>query len=29
METFDEFDELKVRYSGIISHALDELRTSG
>ena len=26
---FDEFDELEVRYSGIISHALYELRTSG
>lgn len=29
MKTFDEFDELEVRYSGIISQALYELRTSG
>lgn len=29
MENFDEFDELEARYSGIISHALYELRTSG
>lgn len=29
METFDEFDELEARYSGIISQALYELRTSG
>lgn len=29
MKTFDEFDDLEVRYSGIISHALYELRTSG
>lgn len=29
MKTFDEFDELEARYSGIISHALYELRTSG
>jgi hypothetical protein len=29
MENFDEFDELEARYSGIISHASYELRTSG
>lgn len=29
MKTFDEFDELEARYSGIISQALYELRTSG
>lgn len=29
METFDKFDELKARYSGIIFRAIDELRTSG
>lgn len=29
MKTFDEFDELEVRYSRIISQALHELRMSG